>query len=221
MFVISIIIFAILMFRIKIEFFLNEDLTIFLKILGFKKQLYPEKLKRFPVRKFKKGYPQAKKKISLVKESIKHSISVDEKISKESSDTIGDKVYSVVYFYKLFFSAFFKHLRLDISKINIIVGGKDAASAAINYGVISQSVAYLLGFLDDNLKIHKRHNGNVTVLCDFTSRETVYDIFISSSINILQIIDIIKSIVYNYVNKMIQYDSQNQINKGDQNNARK
>ncbi len=166
-----------------------------LNILGIRIQLYPEKAKKISLRKFKKGYPKEKKKEPEKKQP-------SEVGGKQNDENVplGDKISTIVYLIKLLFSRLFKHLRLDISKIIVVVGGKDAASCAINYGIISQSVAYLLEFLDRNLNIHKKRKGEINVLCAFTSEKTVYDIFISASLNIWQILDIVIALVYNYFN---------------------
>ena len=93
---------------------------------------------------------------------------------------------------------FFKHLRLDVSHIVITVGADDAASAAITYGIVSQSVAYLLAFLDAHLNIRKKRRGEISVRCDFTAERTACDIRITASLAVWQLLDIGISLAYNY-----------------------
>ena len=206
---------ALLLLRIKFDIYLNEDIVIKLNILGFKKQLYPEKAKKVSIKKFKKA-PSKKETVATT-----DSHKTEKRKNKDESIPLSDKISTVIHLVKLLFSGFFKHLRLDVSKIIVIVGGKDAAAAAINYGIISQSVAYLLDFLDNNLNVHKNRKGEINVLCDFTSEKTVYDVFISASLNTWQIIDIAITLVYNYFNGIDIFNLKNKLPKGDKTNGRK
>ncbi|MBE6679826.1 MAG: DUF2953 domain-containing protein [Ruminococcaceae bacterium] len=184
---------ALLFVRIKFDIILEGDILVRLNVLGIKIPLYPAKEKKIKTKKFKKGYPKEK-------ESSKKKASPPKKEPAPSDEKIplGDKISTILSLIKLLFSRFFKHLRLDISKIIVVVGSNDAATTAISYGIISQSVAYLLEFLDNNLNISQKRNGEINVLCDFTAENTVYDVFISASLNIWQILDIGISLVYNY-----------------------
>ncbi len=178
--------------RIHFEIDCNDDITAKLRILCIKFTLYPKNKKRASPKRFKKGYP--KEKHAPQKEKAPK-----EKKQKESGFTLGEKIDTVLALVKLLFSRFFKHLRLDVSKILITVGGEDAAKAAITYGIVSQSVVYLLEYLDKHLKISKKRNGEINVTCDFTSESTVYDISLSASLSVWQILDIGISLAYNYL----------------------
>lgn len=178
--------------RIRIEIIANDSVEAYAKVLWIKIPLYPQKEKHVSARKFKRGYPKAKKESPPVKK---------EKATKESADKkipLGDTISTVLGLVKLLFSRFFKHLRLDISKIVVTIGAEDAAKCAIQYGIIAQSVAYLLSFLDKNLHISKKRNGVIDVRCDFTSEQIVYDIHIAASLTVWQILDIGITLAYNY-----------------------
>lgn len=185
---------ALLFVRIKFDIILESDILVRLNILGIKIPIYPAKERKINPKKFKTCYPKEKEPTKKEKTAKKKTAEskVEEKIP------LGDKISTILSLIKLLFSRFFKHLRLDVSKIIVIVGTKDAATTAITYGIISQSVVYLLEFLDNNLNISKKRNGEINVLCDFTAENTVYDVFISASLNIWQILDIGATLVYNY-----------------------
>lgn len=176
--------------RIRIEIVAENSVEAYAKVLGIKIPLYPQKAKRISPRKFKRGYPRKKEKTPAPQKGKKKTDT--EKIP------LGETVSTVLELIKLLFSRFFKHLRLDISKIIVVVGAEDAAKCAIQYGIISQSVAYLLTFLDKNLRISKKRNGEIDVLCDFTAEHITYDIHISASLTVWQILDIGISLAYNY-----------------------
>lgn len=190
---------AILLLRIKFDIIANESIAVKLNILGIKISLFPKKNKKINVKKFKKGYPKEKSEKEKKKKDTPKEKPQSDKTEIEEKIPLGDKITTILSLIKLLFSRFFRHLRLDVSKIIIVVGGKDAASCAINYGIISQSTAYLLEFLDNNLNIYKKRNGEINVTHDFTAETTKYDIFISASITIWQILDIGIKVAYNYL----------------------
>ena len=170
----------------------NDEITAILKILCIKISLYPQNNKKVKISKFKKGYPKQKEK---TKQKQPKTV---KKESSKSDTSLGEKLEIITSLVKILFSRFFKHLRLDVSKILITVGGSDAAATAITYGVVSQATAYLLEFLDKNLKISKKRKGQINVLCDFTAEDTVYDISLSASLSVWQILDIGITLAYNY-----------------------
>lgn len=189
------IVFAMLcLLRVHFEIECNDEISAKLRVLCIKFSLYPKNKKRVKPRSFKKGYPK-EKPAAEKKPSEK-----PKKQKKNDGTPIAEKISVIIKLVRILFSRFFKHLRLDVSKILVTVGGSDAASAAITYGVVSQSVAYLLEYLDKHLKISKKRKGEINVLCDFTAENTVFDIKISASLSVWQVLDIGVSLAYNYFN---------------------
>ena len=181
---------ALLFLRIRFVIECNTDISVKLSIFGIKFSLYPKNKSKIRLSAFKKGYPeQAEKK--------------QQKKPQKEKDTpatpFTNKISTLTRLARLIFSRFFRHLRLDISKIIVTVGAKDAATCAVTYGVIAQSVAYLLEFLDTHLKINKKRRGTIHVLCDFTAESVTYDILISASMTVWQLLDIGISFAYNYL----------------------
>lgn len=191
--IILLLLIASLFIRIRFDISANDEISVKLNILGIKFSLYPQNKKEPNPKKFKKGYPKEKKRKEKAQEPV-----ITAKAESIEKIPIGDKVSTIISLIKKFCTRFFKHLRLDISKIIIIVGAEDAAKCAVSYGIISQSVAYLLEFLDHNLNISKKRGGEIDVLCDFTAESISYDVFISASITTWQILDIAITLAYNY-----------------------
>ena len=179
-----------LLLRIRFDIQCNDETAVNLRILGIKFPLYPQTKKKVKVSRFKKGYPKKKEKKPTEKKV--------EKKPTTPADTIplGEKIETVTSLVKLLCAKLFKHLRLDVSQIVVAVGGKDAASCAITYGVVSQAVVYLLAFLDDHMR--KKRGGEINVRCDFTAETTKCDILISASLTVWQLLDITISLAYNY-----------------------
>ena len=181
-----------LLLRVRFDIQCSDETAVNLRILGIKFPLYPQTKKKVRVSRFKKGYPKQKEKKPAEKKA--------EKKPEKPADTIplGEKIETVISLVKLLCAKLFKHLRLDVSQIVITVGGGDAASCAITYGIVSQAVVYLLAFLDDHMKIRKKRGGEIDVRCDFTAETTTCDILISASLTVWQLLDIAISLAYNY-----------------------
>lgn len=63
------------------------------------------------------------------------------------------------------------HVRIVIRELKVTVGGADdAARAAIEYGLLSQSVSYLLAYLDNASFLAPPKRGAVSIETDFLSR---------------------------------------------------
>ncbi len=185
---------ALCLTRIRFDISAGEELSVKLNIYGIKIPLYPQNKKKVRTGKFKKGYPAPGAK----KEAKKADTKPTKKASPEEKIPLTDQITTIVTLIKLLFSRFFKHLRLDVSRIVVSVGAEDAAKCAITYGIVSQAVAYLLEYLDQNLNIHKKRSGEINVYCDFTAESISYDIFLSASLSVWQILDIGISLAYNY-----------------------
>ncbi|MBO7293023.1 MAG: hypothetical protein J6V07_03715 [Clostridia bacterium] len=64
-----------------------------------------------------------------------------------------------------------RHVRIVIRELKITVGGADdAARAAIEYGLLSQSVSYLLAYLDNTGFLAPPRQGAVDIETDFLAR---------------------------------------------------
>lgn len=183
-----------LLLRLRFDICCAEEVTLRLRVLGIPIPLYPPREKKVRVSRFKRGYPTEKerKKEKPAEKQAEKAAKPAEKIP------LGEKIDIILSLVKKLCQKFFRHLRLDVSQIVITVGADDAASAAITYGIVSQSVAYLLAFLDAHLNIRKKRRGEIAVRCDFTAERTVCDIRITASLAVWQLLDIGISLAYNY-----------------------
>ena len=86
---------------------------------------------------------------------------------------------------------FSKHLRIRIAKLHINVATGDAASTAILYGTIAQSVAYLAAILDSTSTLRFPTRSDVDIRADYLSESTTVDIEIGFSICVWQLFDIL------------------------------
>lgn len=181
-----------LLVRLRFDITCTEEVTLRLRILGIPIPLYPAAPKKVRVSKFRRGYPGEKEAKKPAERKAKAPAKPAEKIP------LGEKIDIVLALVKKLCKKLCRHLRLDVSHIVITIGADDAASAAITYGIVSQSVAYLLAFLDAHLNIRKKRRGEIAVRCDFTAAGTACDIRITASLAVWQLLDIGVSLAYNY-----------------------
>lgn len=181
-----------LLVRLRFDITCTEEVTLRLRILGIPIPLYPAAAKKVRVSKFRRGYPKEKEAKKPAERKAKAPAKPAEKIP------LSEKIDIVLALVKKLCKKLCRHLRLDVSHIVITIGADDAASAAITYGIVSQSVAYLLAFLDAHLNIRKKRRGEIAVRCDFTAARTACDIRITASLAVWQLLDIGVSLAYNY-----------------------
>lgn len=181
-----------LLVRLRFDINCTEEVTLRLRILGIPIPLYPAAAKKVRVSKFRRGYPKEKEAKKPAERKAKAPAKPAEKIP------LSEKIDIVLALVKKLCKKLCRHLRLDVSHIVITIGADDAASTAITYGIVSQSVAYLLAFLDAHLNIRKKRRGEIAVRCDFTAARTACDIRITASLAVWQLLDIGVSLAYNY-----------------------
>lgn len=71
---------------------------------------------------------------------------------------------------------FFGKLECDIKKLYVTAGGEDAAEAAVHFGMLSQSVAYLLEILDTHTRLKILSPHSLRVCVDYCTPRNVYDV---------------------------------------------
>ena len=71
---------------------------------------------------------------------------------------------------------FFGRMECTITRLHVISGGEDAAQAAIHFGMLSQSAAYLLEILDRRTRLQPLADGALSIHVDFTAPQNIYDV---------------------------------------------
>ena len=83
-----------------------------------------------------------------------------------------------------------RHLHLYAARLHIRVATGDAATTAVAYGAVSQSVAYLLGLLSHITRLHAREP-QVAVQADFTGERSSIDAKLVLSVRVLWLLGIL------------------------------
>ncbi len=81
-------------------------------------------------------------------------------------------------------------MKVRVRRMHVYIGTEDAAKTAVTYGVVVQSAAYLLEFIDTFFaKIHRKE-GAMKIVPNYLSETTTSDIDISLSIGLRRAISI-------------------------------
>ena len=168
-----------LLFSIKVTLKIryNESLTVYLKILFVKIQLYPSKKK-------KKKYPHSmsKRKAKKIKDSLKKKPKKEKKKKKEKEekyekDDLISIISIVISFVKNFIELFAKSIRVKASRIKLTIATEDAAETALTYTAVTQSVNVLFPLLDGLKAVKKLPRGKeLSVDADFLSDKSSADV---------------------------------------------
>ncbi len=190
----------------------DEGARVYLKILFFKLRLYPKEKKRIRLKDYstkrfkrlaekekKKSESKQKKKASKQAKKQKKTSAQDGKKEKMTLSDITDIVLLVRKLAQTFFAKFGKHLHLDITRVHVTVAGEDPASTAIFYGIVCQSVAYLVELLDNITNLCPKEDKDIAVNADFFATKPSVNIKLAASMRVWQAIDIAFSIAYKFV----------------------
>ena len=211
--VILLLLFGIMMLRVRVIIEADTSARVVLRILFIKIQLFPKiqkqpKLKHYSPKQIakreakKKKKSDAKLKKKAKKEQKKAKKAPEEKKKMKLSD-ITELVSLVLSLVKTFFLKFAKHLRLDLTKIHITIASEDAAKTAIEYGAVSAGVSCLYEILDSKLKVRPKGTKDIELNADFLGEKPTVDIVISASLRVWHALDILLAVAITFVKKKL------------------
>ncbi len=99
---------------------------------------------------------------------------------------------------------FFGGFRCKIYCLDVTVGGKDAADAAKNFAVYSQSLAYLLEFLTLKTRFVKPRENTIAIRADFLSEKTKVKADLYLQLRVGQILATVLGIGARYIKKLVK-----------------
>ena len=150
------------------------------------------KLSDYSENALRKKREAAKKKAAKKKKGKAESTAkTPEKVKKKR--TVSDIMALVRFVLRvsgILIKKFGSYLRIKINKLVLNVATGDAASTAVAYGAVSQSMSYLFCLLENTLKIKYAKNSETYVGCDFLSERWSAEVDITFSIRIWQIISL-------------------------------
>lgn len=200
--------------RVKIEVSYDGDVVLCLRILGIRIPLLPKpkrkiRLADFSLKRYKKRLQRdaeraamkrqkklEKKRTKATKKSAKEKIRPDEAVTVKDEPSTISLLLSVV---GGVLDKFFGKLRVDLVRLRITVGGKDAAQIAITYGIVSQGIAYLAELIAQKTNFHRRKNECIFVTPDFLASSTTADISLIFTVNLWYFTNILFTLLYRLI----------------------
>ena len=165
---------SLLFLPIHLIFTAKEKVSVHARFGPFRVGLYPQKKKRKPRRK--KAYKDKKKVTGIGPVDRK----IEELSLRDELRLLRSLLASTVRRRK-------KWLKLRAAKLHIRVATEDAATTAILYGVVCQSLSYLLALLDRVAKV-KAKEPDVQVIADFGAERPSADVKIVLSLRTIDIL---------------------------------
>lgn len=194
----------------------RENLTVVAKVLFVRIPLYPTKAtKKGPhamsaakaerIRQ-KKAKKAAKKKAAAEEKKRKkqEKKEADAKKPKKSMSEILDTLSLIRQLVSVIVRRFFKHLRVRVARFKIKVATPDAATTAVAYGAVTQSINILLPILEEAKHIHMPGIADWDIQADFLSETPEADIKISFSLRVWHVLDIAVRALLSFFKRQFQ-----------------
>jgi hypothetical protein len=197
-------------------------LTVKLRVLFITHTVVPEKRKKinpndYSYKKMQRLHEsELKKQSKAIKKRKKPDTDTEKKTS--SAVTLSDipaLIDSLKGTVGAILKKFARHLRVDIHRFTISVGGDDAVKVALMYAAVSQGCAYILETLDNYCKIIDKRHSKTTADANFLSADTTADIKLVFRLRIIHALDLLLSTAIGYVKTKNKQNSQ-----GEQNHER-
>jgi len=227
--VILLLIFLLLMTSVKIRVISDGDITLKVGAGLFMIKLLPKKQKKIKLRRFThKKYLamiEAERTAKQAKDAEKQAKKDAKKSSSESESKKGSISNTVSLVVKILnrLDVYTGRIRTKITSLDVTVGGDDAASAAVTYGIVSQSVTYLIELLDCKTRLKLPTPEKLSVKCDYTEKSISFSLDLIVKLRILDAlrtgIDILL-IKLKHDSENLNNRSNNALRKADNNNGR-
>jgi hypothetical protein len=183
---------ALLALRVRIRIVLQNDISVTLHILCFRKRLFPRR--KTPKRKYLSKKRAAKNARKAAKKAAKDAAKAAKKkkhlFSKKKKRTLAEKLVLVRAISAALIRKTRKHLRLHAARLHVRVATGDAATTAVSYGVVCQSLSYLLALFDRVTKL-KAVTPDVSVTADYLAEKPCADVDIVFSLRVLGALSIV------------------------------
>ena len=194
---------ALILIPVSIKIGYKEDVTLSVGVPGIYFPILPKKEKKAkPLSKKKyeklllKDAEQAeKKRLADQKKAQKKKDAAKakqaEKEQKAKDAEMADEPSTMSLILRIVggvLDTFFGKLRVKIARVNIVVGGPDAAKTALTYGIVSQGVAYLMELIATKTKMTRARNTCVSVVPDFLASKTTADLLIIFRLRLIDLL---------------------------------
>lgn len=205
------------MIKASVTIAYSDEVNLYLRVLFVKIKILPKKeQKRLDGMSTAKARRIRRK---LEKKAEKKRLSAEEKKKlkaqnkaegkKKSPQEIISMIQMVSSLAVAVIQRFAKHLRIKIARIKLVIATDDAATTAIVYGAVSQSLNLLLPVLEDVKNFQKLKKADISVDCDFVSNEPVIDVKLGFSIRVWQVLHIALAALISLIKHKLKNDIKN------------
>ena len=170
--------------RVRVTLLVRESVQAELRFLCFKIRLLPRrkkvKIKNYSKKRLARDAKKAAKKAAKKKKrALRHKAKAD----NEKKRTLRENIRFARALTASLIRRTRKHLRVHAVRLHVRVATGDAATTAVAYGAVSQSLAYLLRGLDKVTRL-KAEPPDVAVIADFVGERSTADIKITFSLRL-------------------------------------
>lgn len=202
----------ILLFKFKITIAYADDLTLTVTLLGIPIRILPAKEKkvrvwRYSLRRMRKK--DAKRRQALAKKAKSDREKAAQKKQRKAEQKKAQKgqpkappggiIHMVLELVKVIFSRFGRHLRIEMTRLRLVVATGDAAQTAILWGVICPAVEALLEVLDRITNLRTVKSCDIDVIPDFAADSFKADISIAFSLRVWHLFDIAFRALFSFI----------------------
>jgi len=211
--------FGFLFLRVKVEIGYADEVTLRLRILGIPIRILPSSKKKKKERGMSARKAQ-KIREKLQKKSDKKKIAKAEKKKakeekkktkeKKSVQEIVGLIHMIIQLVEIVIGRFFRHLRIHIARIHVVIATGDAATTAIGYGAVTQAINVLFPILEQVRNFPKLKKADINVRADFEKESPELDILLGFSIRIWQVFHIAFGALFTFIKHMFKNKVKNE-----------
>lgn len=174
--------------RVRVVFSLREDMTVKLRFLFLSFRLYPRK-KKVKISSYKWKSFERRKRRAIERRRKKarrapHQPTAPTGKSKQSLRA------QLSFFYDLLcemYRPFLQHFHIEVARLRIRVGTGDAAKTALLTGAVSQTVAYIAAFLEEQTNLRRTACADISVTPDFLAEKSEADCRVVFSLRVFSL----------------------------------
>ena len=199
--------------NVRLDF--KDELILTISVLGIKFKILPGKEKPVNTKDFsydkhqkrlrqkyeaqleKQKKKEKKKAEKKKKKAERKNETKEQKKARKSAPkrSISDWINIAVGVLAIFFEKFTKHFHIKVARLKVNVATGDAASTAILYGAVIQSVAYLIEILSQVTNVDGLEKADIDVKADYLSEKTSLDLCFVFSLRVWHLFDILFGVI--------------------------
>ena len=192
-----------------------NEIKLYVKVLFIKITILPKKepkkIKGMSASKAQKIRKSLKKKAEKKQLAAKEKAAAKEEKKKTEKKKSPQEIVAIIKMVSdlavTVIGRFAKHLRIHIARIKIVIANEDAATTALLYGTVSQSVNLIFPVLERVKNFPRLKNADISVGCDFGSTEPQIDIKLGFSIRVWQVLNIAMSALITFLKHKLKADA--------------